>query len=724
MIAPIPGHQIFLFLLQFAVLLASARLLGELMKRYDQPPVFGELFAGIVLGPSFLGWVAPQCSAFLFPADPQQYHFIELISWLGMIFLLLFTGLELDITLLKHLGRPAILASLFGVAVPFASGYALGAAIPDQLLANPGQRLIFELFMGTAMAISAVPVIAKILLDMDLLKRNIGAIIMGAAIVDDISGWTILSMLLGLATKGVLDLSNVTVSIVSTALFVALAFLVGLRLIRRLMRWIDDRVQVEEAHITAVFVLTLLCAAITELIGIHAVFGAFIAGVVLAQSPRVRVNALEKLAGVVHGVFTPVFFAFVGLRVDLLRLHDLSLVGAVIGVACTGKLIGCTVGGRLGRLPWWESLAVGIGMNARGGMELIVALIGLTAGILSSEVYSSLVIMAMVTSLMAPPLLKWALRHVAISDEERERIELAEHRPIFDKRTLRILVPTAGGPNTLTAVRIAAPLATSDDATLTTLFVDNDSSPTSGFFSRLWRRHPPQTHEPLQAIVQLGQEYGIHIDTKVVPTGGEPAAQVILREAKRDYDLILLGASGYRHPLGGAYIEELLLAAPAHVAVIKARGEKAKYMHLLVPTKGEGDAQLAIEFAAMYAEDTGARVTLFHVLSPPEQPRRFFRKQYTPLDETTLRLMADTLVWELRPRRAKPELQMDARVVEDARPITALFREVQRGSYDLLILSTSGQAGRFPSLLDAHTEQLVNDAPCTVIVLTPKQSRS
>ena len=321
MIPPIPAHQIFLFLLQFALLLASARLLGEVMKRYGQPPVFGELLAGILLGPSFLGWIAPSLSALFFPPDPQQYHLIELISWLGMIFLLLFTGLEIDIAVLKNLGRPALFASSLGVAIPFASGYALGSLIPDDFLDTPSQRPIFHLFMGTAMAISAVPVIAKILLDMDLLKRNIGAVIMGAAIVDDISGWMILSMLLGMMTKGTLDLSSVTLSILSIVIFVVVALLVGVRLVRRLMRWINDRVQLEEAHITAVLVLTLTCAAITEGMGIHAVFGAFIAGVILSQCPRVRANALEKLAGVVYGVFTPVFFSFVGLRVDLSRLR-------------------------------------------------------------------------------------------------------------------------------------------------------------------------------------------------------------------------------------------------------------------------------------------------------------------------------------------------------------------------------------------------------------------
>jgi Kef-type K+ transport system membrane component KefB/nucleotide-binding universal stress UspA family protein len=724
MISPIPTHQIFLFLLQFAVLLATARLLGELMKRYDQPPVFGELLAGVLLGPSFLGWVFPALFSFLFPLDLQQYHFLELLSWLGMLFLLLFTGLEIDTTLLKNLGKPAAFASFFGVTIPFIAGYVLGTFIPDHLLVQPDQRLVFQVFMGTAMAISAVPVIAKILLDLNLLKRNIGAIILGAAIIDDVAGWLILSMLIGVMTQGVLNLTTAVVSVVSTLLFISVALTLGVRLVRRLMRWLDDRSHLEEAHISAVLVITLLCAAATEAMGIHAVFGAFVAGLVLSQSPRIRANALEKLSGVVHGVFTPIFFAFVGLRVDLTRLNHLNLIIAIFSVACAGKLIGCTLGGLLGRLRWWDALSVGIGMNARGGVGLIIAMVGFSAGILSPEIYSGLIIMVLLTTLMAPPLLKWALSHVTISEEEQQRLEFAEHRSIFDKRTLRILIPTAGGPNALTAVRIAAPLATSADATITALFVsDNTSSHSVRFFSRWWRRPHPQLHEPTQLLFQLGREYGVNIDVKIVQAVEERAPEVILREARRGYDLVLLGASGYRHPLGGAYIEEMLAAAPTHLAIIKARGEQLKYKHLLVPTNGEGDTQLAIEFAAMYAEDAGARMTLFHTIPPPEHPRRLFRRSYTPLDENTLKMMADTLVWELRPRRAKSELQIDARVAEEERPIHALLREAQRGSYDLLIISAPLRTIRPPYLLDPATEQIVNEAPCTVIVITPQRFR-
>jgi len=726
MITPISAQQIFLFLVQFAVLLASARLLGEVMKRNGQPPVFGELLAGIALGPSLFGWLAPDLFIALFPREALQYQLLELISWLGMIFLLLLTGLEIDMTILRKLGRPAALASVLGVLLPFTLGYIFATLIPDRLVARPEQRVVFHLFMGTAMAISAVPVIAKILMDLNVLRRDIGTIIMGAAIVDDIAGWTILSTLIGMTTKGVLDVRDVATAVGSTAAFVLVALLFGVRLVRRLMRWVDERVLVEEGHITAVLVITLVCAAITEAIGIHAVFGAFVAGVLLAQSPRVRANAIEKLAGVVHGVFTPVFFAFVGLRVNLTLLSDWGLVGAVIVVACAGKLIGCTLGGLLGRLSWWESLSIGIGMNARGGMELIVALIGLTSGILGPEIYSSLVLMAMVTSFMAPPLLKWSLQHIPLSNEEQERLGLkTTQRGIFDKRTLRVLIPAAGGPNAQTAMRMAAPLATNANARITTLFVSNGLSPTFGF--RQWWRE--KTHigkeDPLLGLQRIAQDFGVSIEKRVVSADGMPEGEIVRGEAQRGYDLILLGASSYQHPLGGEFLGQILKDPPTHVAIIKTRDEKPRYEHILVPTADDVYSQLAVEFATMYAEDVGAQVTLLHVLPSPGQPRfRWFRQRQDGLDENVLKMMADTMLWEMRPTRAKPALRLSAKVIEGERPTEEILREARRGNYDLIVLGVESRTGRAGTMLSQGTEQIVNQVPCTVVVVFPRGLRT
>ena len=456
-------------------------------------------------------------------------------------------------------------------------------------------------------------------------------------------------------------------------------------------------------------------------------FGAFVAGVILAQSPRVRANALEKLVGVVHGVFTPVFFAFVGLRVNLTLLSDLPLVGAVIAIACAGKLFGCTLGGVLGRLPWWESLSIGIGMNARGGMELIVALIGLTSGILGSEVYSSLVIMAMVTSLMTPPLLKWSLQACPLSSDEQERLGLTTvQRGIFDKRTLRILIPAAGGPNAQTAMRMAAPLATNAEARITTLFVGGSPSRTFGFLRRWWREENKlEEGDPLLVLQRIAQDFGVSIEKRVASADGTREGEIVRREAQRGYDLILLGASGYQHPLGGEFLGEILKDPPTHVAIIKARDEKPRYERILVPTADDVYSQLAVEFATMYAEDVGAHVTLLHVLPLPERRRfHWFHRRDTRLDENVLKMMADTMLWEMRPARAKPDLRLSAKVIEGERPTEEILGEIRRGGYDLVVLGVESRAGRAGTILSQGTEQIVNQVPCTVVVVFPRGLRT
>ena len=184
--------QILHFLVQVGVLLLASRVLADLMKRWGQAAVIGELLAGVVLGPSILGHLAPAVYGWLFPNDPLISHLLEALAWIGVIALLLYIGLETDLSILRGMGRTAAVVSVFGMVVPFACGLALGWLLPAHYLAAPGQRVIFALFMAVAVAISAVPVIAKILLDLGLLRRDLGMLILAAGIIDDTTGWLLL----------------------------------------------------------------------------------------------------------------------------------------------------------------------------------------------------------------------------------------------------------------------------------------------------------------------------------------------------------------------------------------------------------------------------------------------------------------------------------------------------------------------------------------------------
>ena len=484
----LPGHALFLLLLQVALILAVSRPLAELMKRLGQPTVLGELLAGIVLGPSVLGWIWPGGFLHLFPADAAnqflQPHLLEVVAWIGMVLLLLLTGLETDVRLLRHLGRSAFTSSAFGMVVPFVSGFALGMYTPVEFLADPQRRILFSLFLATAMSISAMPVIAKILMDLELTKRNIGVVILSAGVVDDTTGWLILSLIAGIAGAHGSPVLQFFLTLLLTAAFLAASFLVFFPAARLLLRWVDQKARSPNTDLVVIVIICFTLAAITEAIHIHAVFGAFVAGCILRQVPSLRPATLHRLESVSLAIFAPVFFGLVGLKVDLRALSSPRELLIVLGVATAGKLIGCTWGGLVGRMTFWESFSIGVAMNARGAMELVVALIGLTLGILNPAMYAIIVVMAVVTSFMAPLGLRLSLKKVQMTPEEEARIASESQKGLFDKTRMKALLPTAGGPNALVAGRIGAALARGEGSMLSLLFVQSSEL---GIFRRLWR---------------------------------------------------------------------------------------------------------------------------------------------------------------------------------------------------------------------------------------------
>src|SRR5688572_18214041 len=284
-VTPIPGHAVFLLLIQLALLLIVARLGAAVARLVGLPAVVGELAAGIVLGPTVFGHYAPDAFSALFPQTSEQFHLLETVGLLGMALLLLLTGLETDLKLLRNLGRAALVASILGMLVPFLSGFLLGLWMPEAYLAQPDRRVLFASFIATAMAISAMPVIAKILMDLDLTRRNIGLVILSAGVVDDTAGWVVLSVIAGVATHGQAQLGDLARTLGLLAAFLVGAAFLLYPLMRLLLR-VSAAMKSRDADLVVIVVITFACAAFTEWIGVHAVFGAFVAGTIIRQVPR------------------------------------------------------------------------------------------------------------------------------------------------------------------------------------------------------------------------------------------------------------------------------------------------------------------------------------------------------------------------------------------------------------------------------------------------------
>ena len=402
-------HQLFLFLLEVSILFLAARIGGEIAARIGIPLHVGELVVGMLLGPSLLGWLWPGGFEALFPSDPLQRSLLEIFSWTGIIFLVLLAGLETRLGILRQARRAVLGGWIGGFGLPLVAGFALGMLFPPTLIPPTIERPVFALFLATAMSISAIPVIARILMDLNLYRTRVGMIILSTAIADDTIGWIVLSVVAGLATGG-LETWAVVRTLALTFGFVAISLTVGRPAVRKIMG-LSRRLRAPYADLALMMLLLLAAGAVTQAIGVHMVLGAFVAAILIGRYRRLDPATHESVRRVGMGFFVPFFFAYTGSRVDLttLRGSALAFAAVAVGVACLGKILGRGIGTRLGGLPFWEAAAVGFGSNARGAMELVIAAIGLSIGVLNGASYAIIVLIAIITTVMAAPTLKFCM---------------------------------------------------------------------------------------------------------------------------------------------------------------------------------------------------------------------------------------------------------------------------------------------------------------------------
>jgi Kef-type K+ transport system membrane component KefB len=403
-------HEVMVLLVQLSTMLLMGRLFAEIARRLKQPAVVGELIAGIIIGPTVLGMIEPLWFETLFPPSATSGVVLAGFVQVAVVMLLFIAGLEVDLHIVWQQGRQSILTSLFGLVVPFLFGFTLPYLFPDFFgLADKEAKLVFSLFMGTAMAISALPVIVRILMDLNLFKSRMGLLVVASAMIDDVIGWIIFSAILGMIGKGGGGMSF-TNTILLTISFTVIMLTLGRGLLNRILPWINKKMAWPGGVLSFSLALCFLGAAFTEYIGIHAIFGAFIMGVAFGDSVHFSERAKEIVHQFINNVFAPLFFVSIGLRVNFITNFDVGLTIIIVVIAFAGKIIGSGLGTRLGGFTWRESMAAGFGMNARGAMEIILGLIALENGLINEKVFVSLVIMALITSMTSGPLMKWVLK--------------------------------------------------------------------------------------------------------------------------------------------------------------------------------------------------------------------------------------------------------------------------------------------------------------------------
>jgi Kef-type K+ transport system membrane component KefB/nucleotide-binding universal stress UspA family protein len=655
-----------IFIAQIVVLMVVGRLLGEAMLRLRQPAVMGQLIAGLLLGPSLFGLLLPDAQHALFPKNPEQKAMIDAVSQFGILLLLLLTGMETDLKLVRQTGRASLYASLMGIVIPFLCGVVLGEMLPDSMLPDPEKRLITSLFLGTALSIASVKIVAMVVREMNFMRRVVGQVILASAIIDDSIGWIIVSIIFSLALHGSIEAGSLVQSVIGTLLFMVASLTVGRRLVFFVIRWVNDYFVSEFAVLTAILVIMCLMALITHLIGVHTVLGAFVAGILVGESPILTRHINEQLRGLITAFFAPVFFGIAGLSADLTILADpqiaLFTTGLVL-VASLGKFAGAFVGAELGGLTRREGLALACGMNARGSTEVIIATVGLSMGALNQNLFTMIVAMAVLTTMAMPPTLRWALSRIPMRKKEKQRLEREElEEKGFVANLERLLIAVDDSPNGKFASRVAGILAGTHGMPTTVLHIpdpskiedtmpDNPGGPAavaSDTLDKKAEQKPEAKQENgrkngkggkkaekeekagevgevvQQAAAQIKskQKKEEKLDTPIEITTvvhEQPSPALIAEEAEKGYDIFIIGLEETSRKtnefgngatnLAKGFDGPLIVSAVRDDLQEKPDGK----LSILVPVNGTEVSRRGAEVAITMARATKAQVTVLYV---------------------------------------------------------------------------------------------------------------
>ncbi|TPM45630.1 potassium transporter [Mesorhizobium sp. B2-2-3] len=715
------------FVAEIMLLLLVGRGLGEIFQRYGQPAIMGQLIGGILLGPSLFGWLWPGAQQLIFSSDPAQKSMIEAVSQLGVLLLLLLTGMETDLRLVRRVGAACFSISVTGVVVPFACGFALAQFLPDTLLPDPGERIVAGLFLGTALSISSVKIVAMVVREMNFMRRNLGQVIISSAIIEDTIGWLIIAVTFGIATNGSLQIVPLVVTVAEVALFMVFSFTIGRRLVFTLIRWCNDSFRSEYAVISVILIIMGVMALITNLIGVHTVLGAFVAGILVGESPILSSHIESQLRGVITALFMPIFFGMAGLSADLTVLADPTLALltlALVLIASIGKFGGAFIGGRFAGMTLKEATAVGSAMNARGSTEVIVASIGLSMNILSHNLFTMIVTMAVITTLAMPPMLRWALGRLPVEDAEKQRVdrELLDERGFVSKLERLLLLVDDSPVGKFTAY--LAGLVGGGSGMPTTLLHLKDG--------RL--AGPARDKGPERALkeVKKGAARSARAVRKAEDTPvekvhltarseREATARTIAEEARKGYGLLLVGLEAMLTEKG-SFTEALNDMTSGFdgplCLVLNGAGAGGKMPVLragttiLVPVNGTEVSRRAADFALALARPHRARVKVLYV----SQARKGAR-QGTVSHRREEAVLKDVV--DLADRYG---VAVDTAIRARATPDKAIAREVAKGAA-MVVMGVTQRPGE--ELFFGDTAMAVLAAvPCPVVLVASDRIRA
>jgi Kef-type K+ transport system membrane component KefB len=687
-------HALLILILQIAVILIVARAVGWVFRRVGQPQVVGEMAAGILLGPSLFGWLAPDASAALF--SPESLGNLNTLSQVGLLFFMFLVGLEFNPRLMRGRGHAAVVTSHVSIIVPFFLGAVLALYLYPRLSDGSVSFTGFALFMGAAMSVTAFPVLARILTERNLLHTRVGAVTIACAAVDDVTAWSILAVVVAIVRSSAVE-TPLWLTLAGTSAYLVLMLLVVRPALGRLESFYHSRGRLTQDMFAAVLLVLLASAWTTEWLGIHALFGAFALGAVMPKDPGFVHDLTEKLEDVTVVFLLPLFFAFTGLRTSIGLVSGTEMwlyAGLILLVATIGKFGGSTISARITALRWREAGALGILMNTRGLMELVILTIGLELGVISPALFTMMVLMALITTAMTTPILEWLYPARLI----RETADAEQGEPDDYTVLLPISLPSSG-PGLVRAARLLAPAGRQPRLYGLHLQRSSDHS-----LHRVEPEQRPGDNDVLGPLLVAAEAEDVEV--RPLSFTSRDVAQDIVDVANvKQVDLVLMG---WHKPVLGRSIlsgtvNTVLRSAPVDVAVLVERGP-APWRRILVPYRNPTEDLGALEMARRIAAHGGAEVTILHVTAPDGRANGAPRPA-SRWDEHEL-----------------PD-GVRLKVVESASPLAAAVAEAQRG-YDLIVVGVSSAWGTTPSPFGQRHEELARASDASLLVVCTRAARS
>ncbi|MGI9624670.1 MAG: cation:proton antiporter [Acidimicrobiales bacterium] len=711
MLIPIEEHELLVFWVQLFVLLLFAHGFGWAMQKVGLPMVIGQLMAGLVLGPSVFGEIWPEGFEWFLPIEHGEVQSAALlaVAWVGIGLLLVVTGFETDLDLIVKLGRPAALVTAGSLLVPLAAGLGVGYALPDSFLGEGVERLTFALFVALALSVSSLAVVAKILSEMGLMRRDFGQITIAAGMANDVVGWMLLGVFTGLAASGESGgggAGDVILTIVGLIAFVVAALTLGQRAVDGSLKRVRASSGSNVFGALVVAVLFMLgFGVITQWLGVEAVLGAFVAGIILHRSRFQQPEVIEQFEGLTFAFFAPIFFATAGLRLDLTTLNSaeaLAWTFVVIVVGIVFKFAGAYAGGRWAGLSHRAGLALGAGLNARGALEIVIGTVALTLGVFNTTSFTVIVLVPVITSIFASVSLRFVVRDFTGSAAEVARLEreraLEENLVV---RNSRLLLPSRGGPASIAMAQLMH-FAWPEEAGATVLAVGNQSD---------------IDLEPLQNVLH-GREVEVRREFGVDP------AEAILAEANLGFGVIGLGADA--HDTQGVIselVDDVISRSPVPVVTVR-RGRNLNgplpgaFTRAVVPVGRSRGSRAAQEIAFNLSANLGTEIQLAHVVTSGERTAPRWLPFVRPEEPDTIPEEVGTrLLWQAVDQARGIGVEAHPNSLTASAPAPELLRFVDDVDADLVIVGAVLRRLDDRPSLGPIVETVLADCDATVAVV-------